>query len=336
MDSKRLERAKELLDRVYGKYSGSGWKPKAFAGRSRRYLWSDAFGVCNYISLYYAHNEDTTYLDQADALIQDVHKELGRVPSTSTTPTAGGLCIGKEDEQDDGQYFHYLTKWMFALNRMSIARRDPLYNDWAIALGKVAHRHFVVRGLGGRPLRMVWKLSVDLQHVLVSHEGNLDAFDGYVMYRLMQQQSDDRQALAKEVADMQQLLERKLPVFATDDVLDAGEALWLTRWFPRENWAVAVAHIAMNTIDRLFLAGVLDGDPRFRLLFREMGTVLGIEVAVTPCHVDYKPWHQRIERVLQFWNERVFAHDTDISPLMFAAALVPGVWDPNRCHQTVP
>jgi len=37
---------------------------------------------------------------------------------------AGGLAIGKKDElgrDGDGQYHHYLTLWMFELNRMAVA-----------------------------------------------------------------------------------------------------------------------------------------------------------------------------------------------------------------------
>lgn len=52
--------------------------------------------------------QDQKYLDQAETLIADVYKVLGRVR---------GLRIG-EAEDRDGQYFHYLTKWIFALNQM--------------------------------------------------------------------------------------------------------------------------------------------------------------------------------------------------------------------------
>ena len=66
------------------------------------------------------------YLDMADALITDVHETLGRHRhgahsrlgrASDDSPLLGGLRIGKEAEEDeedgDGQYFHYLTKWMF-------------------------------------------------------------------------------------------------------------------------------------------------------------------------------------------------------------------------------
>lgn len=107
-------------------------------GQQSRYLWTDAFGVCNFITLA-RETGDGRYLDQADALIHDVHETLGRerdgkkrLPhATDAEPLkgmhlslslitshcmyiTGGLRIGKvhaEGHPDgDGQYFHYLTK----------------------------------------------------------------------------------------------------------------------------------------------------------------------------------------------------------------------------------
>lgn len=34
------------------------------------------------------------------------------------------------------QYFHYLTKWAFALNRMSLAAGEPRFNRWAVQVGR--------------------------------------------------------------------------------------------------------------------------------------------------------------------------------------------------------
>ena len=60
-------------------------------------------------------------------------------------PTQGGLRIGKRlperrpgdpfDEQlewdRDGQYFHYLTRWMHALDLVARSTREPRFNVWA-------------------------------------------------------------------------------------------------------------------------------------------------------------------------------------------------------------
>ena len=74
-------------------------------------------------------------------------------------PTAGGLRIGKSlkergpqepfDERlewdRDGQYFHYLTKWMHALCRAAFATGEASYARWAIELGETAFRQFARR-----------------------------------------------------------------------------------------------------------------------------------------------------------------------------------------------
>ncbi|GAB9467018.1 hypothetical protein Gpo141_00004378 [Globisporangium polare] len=355
-DKSLLAMVQVIMDRVYSPYTGPAWRPRAFQGRSRRYLWSDAYGVCNYLSLYDTATEDerkAQLLDQADALIRDVHEVLGcyrdsrrRLEGFSLAePTRGGLRIGKEDEQEDGQYFHYLTKWMFALSRMSIARDDPKYTQWAVQLAETAHRSFVIRGLGERPLRMVWKMAVDLQHVAVASEGNLDPFDGLVTYRLLQHQSADKSVLQSEIADMSHLVERKLAHFTTNDELDSGEALWLAEWFRAEPWARALHSAALKSVNELFATGRFEYPAAYRLLFREMGTVLGLKVAsldndremgtvlglkVASLDNDRERWDARVEKLLGFWSDKVFNRDADISPLMYASALLPGVWDPHE------
>lgn len=43
----------------------------------------------------------------------------------------------------DGQYFHYLTKWAFALNQVAAATGEAKYLRWARELMQTAHRAFV-------------------------------------------------------------------------------------------------------------------------------------------------------------------------------------------------
>jgi hypothetical protein len=67
-------------------------------------LWTDAHGVCNYISLA-RESGDASYLDRADALIDDVHATLGRDRAGrplghTDAPLAGGLRIGKVADED--------------------------------------------------------------------------------------------------------------------------------------------------------------------------------------------------------------------------------------------
>ncbi len=100
----------------------------------RRYLWTDAFAVCNFLELYGQTGNDK-YKELALRLVDQVHNVLGRHreddPRTGWIsglderegrmhPTKGGLRIGKEmnergpddpfDERlewdRDGQYYH--------------------------------------------------------------------------------------------------------------------------------------------------------------------------------------------------------------------------------------
>ena len=75
----------------------------------RRYLWADAFAVCNYLGLY-GRTGDQKYRDLALDLVDQVHHTLGRYREDDPRsgwisgrgeregerhPTIGGLRIGK-------------------------------------------------------------------------------------------------------------------------------------------------------------------------------------------------------------------------------------------------
>src|SRR5436305_3103232 len=103
------------------------------------YLWTDAFAVCNLLALA-RRAVDDHLASMALTLVHLVHQTLGRNrpdgarsgwlgDASDAHPTRGGLRIGKKlperapdeplDERlewdRDGQYFHYLTRWMHAL-----------------------------------------------------------------------------------------------------------------------------------------------------------------------------------------------------------------------------
>src|SRR5665811_149312 len=128
----------------------------------KRYLWTDAFAVCNYLGLYNRTN-NKVYLYIALRLVNQVHHILGKQRNDNPKsgwisgldektgekhPTKGGLRIGKEmnermsketinerQEWDrDGQYYHYLTKWMHALNNTTRVTGDNKYIKWAFEL----------------------------------------------------------------------------------------------------------------------------------------------------------------------------------------------------------
>ena len=182
------------------------------AGESqRRYLWTDAFAVCNFLELY-RQTSDESYRNLALLLVDQVHQILGRHRGDDRRtgwisglderegrlhPTIGGLRIGKKlnerspvdpfDDQlewdRDGQYYHYLTKWMHALNRVSAVTGDPMFRRWAIELAQTAHAGFTMVSPSGGQKRMVWKMSIDLTYPLVASMGHHDPLDGLITYR---------------------------------------------------------------------------------------------------------------------------------------------------------
>ena len=104
-------------------------------------------------------------------------------------PTSGGLRIGKklperqpndpyDDDQEwdrDGQYYHYITKWMHALNCVTRSTGDKTFNALAAEMVKGTHDKFTY-GLGSK--RMYWKMSIDLSRPQVHSMGHHDPLDG--------------------------------------------------------------------------------------------------------------------------------------------------------------
>lgn len=174
----------------------------------QRYLWTDAFAVCNLLGLD-ACGADPRGASKALALIHAVHHTLSRHrgddvrtgwisglgnAEAEAHPTAGGLRIGKAlperaprerpdprlEWDQDGQYFHYLTRWMHALDQAAGRVGDPVLNRWARELAAVAFRAFTHQPEPQAPRRMYWKMSIDLSRPLVPAMGHHDPLDGYV------------------------------------------------------------------------------------------------------------------------------------------------------------
>src|ERR1017187_2929832 len=180
-----------------------------------RYLWTDGFGLVLLVSLY-AQLGDQKYLDQAEWLGAEWDRVLGR---------ARGVRIGEAPDRD-GQYFHYLAVWLFALS--VLARYLPAYRRKGIDLVRQTHGAFVLSGRG-----VIWKMKEDLSGPYPGYGlGALDAFDGYVSYRML-----DEKALAGEIADMRKLIDQSVPGLAITQDLGLGMMVWMTQFFPKEHWA---------------------------------------------------------------------------------------------------
>jgi len=234
-----------------------------FTGLSRagevqqRYLWTDAFAVCNFLELY-RQTGDEEYKHLSLRLVDQVHNTLGRHRGDDRRtgwisglteeeggrhPTIGGLRIGKgikergpQEPYDenlewdrDGQYYHYLTKWMHALNRVTKVTGNPVYNRWALEMAKTIHAGFTYPSSSDGQKRMYWKMSIDLSRPLVPSMGQHDPLDGYITYRQVQATAEKdtertaSQDLASEIADMARMCEGK--IWTTDDPLGIGGLL---------------------------------------------------------------------------------------------------------------
>ena len=243
-----------------------------------RYLWTDAFGVVNYVSLFRETGEQK-WLDAAEALVAEVERVLGR---------PRGLRIGEAPDRD-GQYFHYLAMWMFALVRLGAHR--PGYRERGVELVRQVHPAFVLPGRG-----VIWKMQEDLSGPYPGYGlGAMDAFDGYVPYRLL-----DETALAGEIAEVKAIMDAQYRTLDIDQDLGLGMMLWLAHFFPEEEWARAQRAQALENLDLLWT-----DPPGFfarasyaqfvRIAFANYGVSLGLQAADL--------WPERVERLNAYFDQ---------------------------------
>ncbi|MCE7699845.1 MAG: hypothetical protein K8E24_013850, partial [Methanobacterium paludis] len=282
----------------------------------KRYLWTDAFAVCNYLELFRL-TDDKSYKDLALRLVDQVHHTLGRHRDDDTRngwisglddekgerhPTKGGLRIGKKlnerkpDEppserlewDQDGQYYHYLTKWMHALNQVSRVTGDPNYIKLAVELAKAAHTGFTYVPPSGGRKRMYWKMSIDLTYPIVPSMGQHDPLDGFITYSELQMSTKkseqySRSDLSAEIADMAKICQGKS--WATNDPLGIGgllsDALRIAQLmrdgFTYGNLLEVVMESALIGMGSFVGDNTLRLPAEYRLAFRELGISIGLK-----------------------------------------------------------
>jgi hypothetical protein len=227
-----------------------------------RYLWTDAFGLVLYVSLYRELGDDR-WIAEAEQLVADVERVLGR---------RRGLRIGEAPDRD-GQYFHYLAMWMFALAKLGDL--EPQYRKRGVALARDVHAAFVIPGRG-----VIWKMKEDLSGPYPGCGlGAMDAYDGYVSYRLL-----DEDALAREIAEMRDLIERSWRTLEIEQDLGLGMMLWLSHFFPEEPWARAQTQRSLAVLDHMWVdpPGYFCRAPWLRttkFAFTNYGVSLGLQAA---------------------------------------------------------
>lgn len=353
----------------------------------RRYLWTDAYALCNCLDLHRL-TRDPEYLRLASMLVEQVHSILGHHRSDDVRrgwisgaseaegaahPTRGGLRIGKPlperrvdealDEHAewdrDGQYFHYLTRWMHALARMARATGDPHPLRWAVELAQTACRRFTFASATTGRRFLHWKMSIDLTRPLVPALGHHDPLDGLIT--LLELRADVRAApsmalptLDAEIADLRAIWGDA--DCATEDALGIGGLL--------AGAGVLVGLLASGRADddallisllrgaatglQAFVAGpTMRQPPARRLAFRELGLAIGLQAVpgITTCMqassqlarhsigrqlLAAQSRHDLLSaRIIDCWNDVAnhaaasWRDHLDINEVMLASALLP-------------
>jgi hypothetical protein len=124
-----------------------------------------------------------------------------------------------------------------------LAHHVPAYQRKGVDLVHQIHNAFVVPGRG-----VIWKMKEDLSGPYPGYGfGALDAFDGYISYRCL-----DEHALAREIAEMRALIDASAADLTITQDLGLGMMLWLSHFFPAEAWAVTQRHRSLAVLDHMW------------------------------------------------------------------------------------
>jgi hypothetical protein len=260
----------------------------------------------------------------------------------------------------DGQYYHYLSKWIHALICVSRITGDTAYLTWAMELAKTSHARFIYLLSSGGRKRMYWKMSIDLSYPLVESMGHLDPLDGFVTYNQLkaatkkfgQLKFPDLEAEIEDMADICEGIS-----WVTDDPLGIGDLLL-------NAFKLVQLNINGNSKEEDLLENLLDSSfqglkyfadrdllklpAEYRLAFREFGLSIGLHAVQKiqklieqkpacfhkkhPVHVwieslmRYAPMAEMIEK---FWLESTnrkastWIEHRDINMVMLATSLAP-------------
>jgi hypothetical protein len=266
-----------------------------------RYLWTDAFGVILLVSLYDELGDDK-FLHEAELVVGEVNRVLGR---------PRGIRIGQEPDRD-GQYFHYLAMWLYAL--AVLGRRVPRYRQMGVDLVRQVHNAFVIPGRG-----VLWKMKEDLSGPYPGYGfGALDAFDGYISYRLL-----DEMTLSREIADMRTLVDQSAPDLVITQDLGLGMMLWMTHFFSQEPWAQLQKRCCLDMLDRMWKDGSYfcrePTLPRTKFAFTNYGVSVGLQA------VNEMP--ERVEQLNRYFESYRSGDEYDraaITHVMACSSHFPG------------
>jgi len=383
MPDPRIEEAVTLMDAFARRTGLTSTQPP------QRYLWTDAFAVCNYLGLARATGRPE-FTQLALRLVDRVHHILGRYRDDDSRsgwisgldedegelhPTLGGLRIGKPvpergpdepyDERRewdrDGQYFHYLTRWIHALDQVARSTHEPRYNTWARELSHTAFAAFTYQAAPHlEPRRMFWKMSIDLSRALVPSMGQHDPLEGYVNNLQLQAtaaalpQASNGPDLTEDTRLYAMMLRRG--ELASADPLGLGGLLidaWCLQQLLQQG-AISesqqlerLLQAALMGLEVFSRSGELEHPANRRLAFRELGLAIGLHAlermrrsagrdsqfapgvrlrALLEELMRYLPLRNEIE---SFWRDpkhrdtETWREHRDINAVMLATTMVP-------------
>jgi len=227
------------------------------------------------------------------------------------------LRIGEAPDRD-GQYFHYLTKWLFTLNELG--KIKPKYHTEAVQLVKEIHPHFVLPKVG-----VIWKMKEDLSGPYPGYGlGGLDFYSGYTVYKLI-----DSTALSSEIGDMWDLIQLNYKKFHCSQDLGLGDMLWDCHFNPEEEWSKVVKERCVTTLDNMWRKqGYFVRDLIYEkdaiLAFGNFGVSLGLQANGL--------WPERVKKLNQFfetYNSGDKYDEEAITHVMQCTSYFPGVFLKN-------
>jgi len=259
-------------------------------GLQRRYLWTDAFGVLSYVSIAERYEtegkmlEADKYRRAADTLVKVVHECLGtprsNKPEDSMTkdeasPTGYvGLRIGKVHSRKvtdygmtyDGQYWHYVDKWLLALARSGHVTEG-------IQIAKSCFPSFFDAGEDGTGWAggIRWKLNVDasappsLQRARASD----DTLVALIVFSILEaHRAPSDASLADEIKSLKVSLQGYRPR-VTDDPLGWGLEAMYDQFVKGHTRQAALKSLQSSALHSSHLS----------LPFRLYGAMIGARVA---------------------------------------------------------
>ena len=240
----KVKTAREILLN-FGKRTGITGTEKA----DRRYLWTDAFAVHAFFALHNITGQDE-FINYAIRTIDLVHEHLGKFhpddnrkgfisglkdEEAKQHPTLRGLRIGKslpEREKNecynfqlewerDGQYFHYISRWIQALLRAQKETAEVKYATWASELFLSTDK-FIYEQDGGTA--NVLEDGYNAFRPLISSMGAHDPLEGLLCGKSIQQMLPEKKPDVDELVEkFEQLCRGK--DWSTRDTLGIGALL---------------------------------------------------------------------------------------------------------------